>query len=45
MPSTGFELTIPLIERPKTYALETTASGRIESDPQSVQPIANRYTD
>jgi len=44
MPSAGFDLTIPSIERPKTYALDRTASGRIEPDPRSVQLIAMPIT-
>jgi hypothetical protein len=45
MPPVGFEPTIPVSERPKTHALDRTATGIGGFDPRTVQPVASRYTD
>jgi hypothetical protein len=45
MPPVGFEPTILVSERPKTHALDRTATGIGPFDPRTVQPVASRYTD
>jgi hypothetical protein len=45
MPPVGFESTIPVSERPKTHALDRTATGIGRFDPRTAQPVASRCTD